>query len=128
MKNKKIKNVMTLENLIVFLDQKPRVDLIERKAYFACPYCREDALEELKGVLCKKGFKNVENSNVEFGTLCFNLENQSISCCSRPNENYEDEHAIALEEELQKRFLPQVTYVEYLNQMFEQKSKRGKNE
>lgn len=128
MENKNLKNVMTLENLIVFLDQKPRVDLIERKAYFACPYCRTEALLELKEVLCKKGLENVENSNVEFGTLCFDIENQSILCCSRPNENYDDEHVIELEEELQKRFLPQITYVEYLNQMFEQKSKGGRNE
>lgn len=70
----KFKDVMTTENLVDFLDQKPRVDRYSGNVYFSCPYCRQEALEMLKTVLSKKAFKNVENLDLEFGTLIFNPE------------------------------------------------------
>ena len=53
------KNVMTTENLIDYLDQKPRIDSYSGNVYFSCPYCKQEALEMLKAVLSKKAFKNV---------------------------------------------------------------------
>lgn len=40
---------MTLENLLVFLNQKPRINLEIGKAFFDCPFCKEEALAELEG-------------------------------------------------------------------------------
>ncbi len=124
----KFKDVMTTENLIDFLDQKPRVDLHSGNVYFSCPFCEQEALKELQEVLCKKGLENVENLDLEFGTLLFNPATKEISCCSRPNSNYGDIHAIELEEAMVKRYLPNMDYSDYLDAKFQDalnKSKGG---
>ncbi|MCQ2739271.1 MAG: hypothetical protein MJ237_03475 [bacterium] len=112
------KNVMTTENLVDFLDQKPRVDKDNGNIYFSCPYCREEALEKLKNVLRKKDFENVANLDLEFGTLIFNPETHDIACSSRPNSHYDDEHAIEIEAEMVKWHLPSMDYGEYLDAKF----------
>ncbi len=111
----KFKDVMTTENLVDFLDQQPRVDIYNKFVYFSCPYCRQKALEELEKVLCKKGLENVKDLNLEYGTLIFNPETHDISCCSRPTSDYEDEHAILIEEDLVKRYLNGMDYGDYLD-------------
>lgn len=113
------KNVMTTENLIDYLDQKPRVDSYSGNVYFSCPYCKQEALEMLKAVLSKKAFKNVENLDLEFGTLIFNPETHDIACSSRPNSHYDDEHAIEIEAEMVKWHLQGMDYGEYLNMKFD---------
>lgn len=122
----KFKDVMTTENLVDFLDQKPRVDRCSGNVYFSCPYCRQEALEMLKTVLSKKAFKNVENLDLEFGTLIFNPETHDIACSSRPNSNYDDEHAIVIEEEMVKWHLHGMDYGEYLDAKFQDRLEKFK--
>lgn len=122
----KFKDVMTTENLVDFLDQKPRVDRYSGNVYFSCPYCRQEALEMLKTVLSKKAFKNVENLDLEFGTLIFNPETHDIACSSRPNSNYDDEHAIVIEEEMVKWHLHGMDYGEYLDTKFQDRLEKFK--
>lgn len=69
----------------------------------------------LKTVLSKKAFKNVENLNLEFGTLIFNPETHEIACSSRPNSHYDDEHAIEIEAEMVNWHLQGMDYGEYLD-------------
>lgn len=126
----KFKDVMTTENLVDFLDQNPRVDTHNGIVYFSCPYCRKKALEELEKVLCKKGLENVKDLDLEFGTLIFNPKTHDIICSSRQNSNYEDTHAIGLEEEMVKRYLPNMGYGDYLEARFQNtfnKSDGGNN-
>lgn len=129
-KMEKFKDVMTTENLVDFLDQNPRVDTHNGIVYFSCPYCRKKALEELENVLCKKGLENVKDLDLEFGTLIFNPKTHDIMCSSRPNSNYEDTHAIGVEEEMVKRYLPNMDYGDYLEARFQNtfnKSEGGNN-
>lgn len=114
-KKKKIKNVVTLENLMVFLNQNPRINLEIGKAFFDCPFCKEEALVELEGVLCKSGLENVKHSDVAFGTIIFDLETKYFSCTSWDANDIGDEHAFALEEKMVEFFLPGVSYDEYLD-------------
>ena len=126
----KFKDVMTTENLVDFLDQKPRVDRYSGNVYFSCPYCRQEALEVLKTVLSKKAFKNVENLDLEFGTLIFNPETHNIACSSRPNSHYDDEHAIEIEAEMVNWHLSGMDYMEYLDAKLQDtlsKSEGGNN-
>ena len=113
-KKKKIKNVVTLENLMVFLNQKPRINLEIGKAFFDCPFCKEEALAELEEVLCKSGLENVKRSDVAFGTIIFDLETKYFSCTSWDANDIGDEHAFALEEKMVDFFLRGVSYDEYL--------------
>lgn len=122
----KFKDVMTTENLVDFLDQKPRVDRYSGNVYFSCTYCRQEALEMLKTVLSKKAFKNVENLDLEFGTLIFNPETHDIACSSRPNSNYDDEHAIVIEKEMVKWHLHGMDYGEYLDAKFQDRLEKFK--
>ena len=114
-KKKKIKNVVTLENLMVFLNQNPRINLEIGKAFFDCPFCKEEALAELEGVLCKSGLENVKHSDVAFGTIIFDLETKYFSCTSWDANDIGDEHAFALEEKMVEFFLDGVSYDEYLD-------------
>ena len=126
----KFKDVMTTENLVDFLDQKPRVDTHNGKVYLSCTYCRQEALEKLRKVLCKKDFEIVKNLDLEFGTLIFDSKTHEISCSSRPNSNYEDSHAIELEEAMVKYYLPGISYSSYLDAKFQDtlnKSEGGNN-
>ncbi len=127
----KFKDVMTTENLVDFLDQKPRVDRYSGNIYFSCPYCREEALEELEKVLRKKDFENVKNLDLEFGTLIFNPETHDIACSSRPNSHYDDdEHAIEIEAEMVEWHLQGMDYGEYLDARLQNtfnKSEGGNN-
>lgn len=125
------KNVMTLENLIDYLDQVPRIDMSQAKVYFSCPFCKQEALEELQEVLCSAGLKNVENANIEFGTLVFDMKTCDVSCCARPNSNYDDYHFMQLEAAMVERYLPDMEYGDYLNAKFnfiKETLRGGKNE
>ena len=113
------KNVMTTENLSDYLDQHARIDIHNGLVYFGCPDCKQEALEKLKRILCKKDFEKVKNLDLEFGTLIFNPGTHDIICSSRPNSNYEDTHAIKLEIEMVEHCLPGVNYVDYLNMKFD---------
>lgn len=113
-KKKKIKNVVTLENLMVFFNQNPRINLEIGKAFFYCPFCKEEALTELEGVLCKSGLENVKHSDIAFGTIIFDLETKYFSCTSWDANDIGDEHAFALEEQMVEFFLDGVSYDEYL--------------
>lgn len=115
----KFKEVMTTENLSDYLDQHARIDIHNGLVYFGCPHCKQEALEKLKRILCKKDFEEVKNLDLEFGTLIFNPETHDIMCSSRPNSNYEDTHAIELEIEMVEHCLPDVNYVDYLNMKFD---------
>ena len=127
----KFRNVLTTENLVDFLDQQPRVDIYNNLVYFSCPYCRQEALEELEKVICKKGLENVKDLNLEYGTLIFNPEIHEIACCSRPTSNYDDTHAIELEAEMVKQYSDYKDFGEYLEARLEdelEKSEGGNNE
>lgn len=126
----KFKDVMTTEKLVDFLDQNPRVDTHNGLVYFGCSHCKQEALEILKRILCKKDFEKVKNLDLEFGTLIFDPKTHEISCCSRPNSNYEDSHAIELEEAMVKYYLPGISYSSYLDAKFQDtlnKSEGGNN-
>lgn len=125
------KDVMTTENLIDHLNQNARIDVHNGRVYLDCPYCKQEALEKLEKVLCKKGLENVKNLDLEFGTLIFNPETHDIACSSRPNGNYDDIHAIELEAEIVKHYLPGMDYSEYLEAKFQdrlEKLRGGNNE
>jgi len=127
----KFKEVMTTENLSDYLDQHARIDVHNGFVYFSCPYCRQEALEELEKVLCKKGLENVKDLDLEYGTLIFNPETHDIACSSRPNSNYEDTHAIELEAEVVKHCLDDMDYGDYLEARLQnelKKSRGGNNE
>ena len=112
----KFKEVMTTENLSDYLDQHARMDVHNRLVYFGCPYCTQEELNDL---------------DLEFGTLIFNPETHDIMCSSRPNSNHEDTHAIKLEEGMVKHYLQNMDYEDYLEAKFQnelKKSRGGNNE
>ncbi len=127
----KFKEVMTTENLSDYLDQHARIDVHNGLVYFGCSHCKQEALKKLERILCKKDFEKVKNLDLEFGTLIFNPETHDIMCCSRPNSNHEDTHAIKLEEGMVKHYLQNMDYGDYLEAKFQnelKKSRGGNNE
>ena len=127
----KFKEVMTTEKLSDYLDQHARIDAHNGLVYFGCSHCKQEALKKLERILCKKDFEKVKNLDLEFGTLIFNPKTHDIMCSSRPNSNYEDTHAIKLEEGMVKRYLQNMDYGDYLEAKFQnelKKSRGGNNE
>lgn len=109
-----MQNLIELEYVIDFLKQEPCIDMDLHEAYFSCPFCEKDYLDVFKKIFKKKYLKYIIESEIDYGMLCFNFKTRDFRCVSLNGTPFGTVHALAFEMVIQEKYIPELTYSEYI--------------
>lgn len=107
--------LIELEQVIDFLKQEPYIDIDLHEAYFSCPFCEKDYLDVFKKIFKKKYLKYIIESDIDYGMLCFNFKTKDFKCVSLNGTPFGTVHALAFEMAVQEKYIPELTYSEYVD-------------